>query len=173
MKFINIYTGAALALTGAIILSLAIATGETEPPAIVRALIFMVVVLGRAGGAESARTEVDRLTRIEGARSIQAQCHATERDNLEAEIDRLRAQIKDGQAAIEIFCRARDSTAALIMALEAQNAGLRKWFFSAPKTTGIPVVNGSASDTGIPVSASAGISALLGEVSGNAWANLK
>lgn len=126
MKFINFYSGTALALIASLLGSLGAATGEMAPPLIVGALLFTVLVLGWAGGASDARAELDRLTRLESGRQLQMTCNAAARDRLEAANEALRAQVKDCQAAIEVFTAAQAGTMVRITALEGENAELHK-----------------------------------------------
>ena len=126
MKFINFYSGTALALIASLLGSLGAATGEMAPPLIVGALLFTVLVLGWAGGASDARAELDRLTRLESSRQLLAQSHIRQRDQLEASNEALRAQVKDCQAAIEVFTAAQAGTMVRITALEGENTELQK-----------------------------------------------
>lgn len=126
MKFINFYSGTALVLIASLLGSLGAATGEMAPPLIVGALLFTVLVLGWAGGASDARAELDRLTRLESGRQLLAQSHIRQRDQLEASNEALRAQVKDCQAAIEVFTAAQAGTMVRITALEGENAELQK-----------------------------------------------
>jgi|GEM_PF-4587653 len=96
------------------------------PPLIAGALLFTVLVLGWAGGASDARAELDRLTRLEAGRQLQAKCNAAARDRLEATNEALRAQARDSQAAIELFTAAQAKNMIRITALESENAELRK-----------------------------------------------
>lgn len=154
MKFINFYSGTALVLIASLLGSLATATGQMAPPLIVGALLLTVLVLGWAGGASDARHELDRLTRLESGRQLLTQSHIKQRDQLEAalarlqhriegvtasnaglrkvaerwadEVGNLRDQVKDGQAAIELFTAAQAKSMIRITALEGENAELRK-----------------------------------------------
>lgn len=126
MKFINFYSGTALALIASLLGSLGAATGEMAPPLIVGTLLFTVLVLGWAGGASDARHELDRLTRLDAGRQLLAQSYIKQRDQLEASNEALRAQVKDCQAAIEVFTAAQAGTMVRITALEGENAELRK-----------------------------------------------
>ena len=126
MKFINFYSGTALALIASLLGSLGAATGEMAPPLIVGALLFTVLVLGWAGGASDSRHELDRLTRLESSRQLQMTCNAAARDRLEATNESLRAQARDSQAAIELFTAAQAATMVRITALESENAELQK-----------------------------------------------
>lgn len=126
MKFINFYSGTALALITSLMGSLGAATGEMAPPLIVGALLFTVLVLGWAGGASDSRHELERLTRLEAGRQLQMTCNAAARDRLEATNEALRAQVKDCQAAIEVFTAAQAGTMVRITALEGENAELQK-----------------------------------------------
>lgn len=125
MKYVNFYSGTALALIASLLGSLGAATGQMAPPLIVGALLFTVLVLGWAGGASDARAELDRLTRLEFGRQLLAQSHIRQRDQLEASNEALRAQVKDCQAAIEVFTAAQAGTMVRITALEGENAELR------------------------------------------------
>lgn len=126
MKFINFYSGTALLLIISLLGSLGAATGELAQPMIVGALLFTVLVLGWAGGASDARAEIDRLTRLEAGRQLQATCNAAARDRLEEANETLRAHLADCQAAIEVFTAAQAATMVRITALEGENAELRK-----------------------------------------------
>lgn len=126
MKFINFYSGTALALIASLLGSLGAATGEMAPPLIVGALLFTVLVLGWAGGASDSRHELDRLTRLESGRQLQMTCNAAARNRLEAANEALRAQVRDSQAAIELFTAAQAKNMIRITALESENAELRK-----------------------------------------------
>lgn len=126
MKYVNFYSGTALALIASLLGSLSAATGEMAPPLIVGALLFTLLALGWAGGASDARAELDRLTRLESGRQLLAQSHIRQRDQLEASNEALRAQVKDCQAAIEVFTAAQAGTIVRITALEGENAELRK-----------------------------------------------
>ena len=126
MKFINFYSGTALAFIAGLLTTLGTATGETAPPLIVGALLLTVLVLGWAGGASDARHELDRLTRLEGGRQLQMTCNAAARDRLETAAEVLRAQVRDSQAAIELFTAAQAKNMIRITALEGENAELQK-----------------------------------------------
>lgn len=126
MKYVNFYSGTALALIASLLGSLGAATGQMAPPLIVGALLFTVLVLGWAGGASDSRHELERLTRLEAGRQLQMTCNAAARDRLEATNEALRAQVKDCQAAIEVFTAAQAGTMVRITALEGENAELRK-----------------------------------------------
>lgn len=126
MKYVNFYSGTALALIASLLGSLSAATGEMAPPLIVGALLFTLLALGWAGGASDARAELDRLTRLESGRQLLAQSHIRQRDQLEASNEALRAQVKDCQAAIEVFTAAQAGTIVRITALEGENAELQK-----------------------------------------------
>lgn len=115
-----------MALIASLLGSLGAATGEMAPPLIVGALLFTVLVLGWAGGASDARAELDRLTRLESGRQLQMTCNAAARDRLEATNEALRAQVKDCQAAIEVFTAAKAKNMVRIAALEGENAELQK-----------------------------------------------
>lgn len=125
MKYVNFYSGTALALIASLLGSLGAATGQMAPPLIVGALLFTVLVLGWAGGASDSRHELDRLTRLEFGRQLLAQSHIRQRDQLEASNEALRAQVKDCQAAIEVFTAAQAGTMVRITALEGENGRLR------------------------------------------------
>ena len=126
MKFINFYSGTALALIASLLGSLGAATGEMAPPLIVGALLVTVLVLGWSGGASDARHELDRLTRLEGGRQLQMTCNAAARDRLETAAEVMRAQVRDSRAAIELFTAAQAKNMIRITALEGENAELRK-----------------------------------------------
>lgn len=126
MKFINFYSGTALLLITSLLGSLATATGQIAPPLIVGALLITVLVLGWAGGASDARHELDRLTRLEAGRQLKATCDAAARDRLETAAEVLRAQVRDSQAAIELFTAAQAKNMIRITALEGENAELSK-----------------------------------------------
>ncbi len=126
MKFINFYSGTALVLIASLLGSLGNTTGELAPPLVLGALLATVLVLGWAGGASDARHELDRLTRLESGRQLQAQSHIRQRDQLEAANEALRAQVKDCQAAIEVFTAAQAGTMVRITALEGENTELQK-----------------------------------------------
>ena len=108
MKFVNFYSGTALVLIVSLLGSMATATGQIAPPLIVGALLVTVLVLGWAGGASDARHELDRLTRLEAGRQLQMACNAAARDRLETAAEVLRAQVRDSQAAIELFIAAQE-----------------------------------------------------------------
>ena len=126
MKYVNFYSGMALVLIASLLGSLATATGQMAPPLIVGALLLSVLVLGWAGGASDARHEIDRLTRLEAGRQLQMTCNAAGRDRLETAAEVLRAQVRDSQAAIELFTAAQAKNMIRITALEGENAELRK-----------------------------------------------
>lgn len=126
MKYVNFYSGTALALIASLLGSLGAATGEMAPPLIVGALLFTVLVLGWAGGASDSRHELDRLTRLEAGRQLQMTCNAAARDRLEEANIALHAYLTDCQAAIEVFTAAQAGTMVRITALEGENAELRK-----------------------------------------------
>ena len=126
MKYVNFYSGMALVLIASLLGSLGSTTGELAPPLVLGALLATVLVLGWAGGASDARAELDRLTRLESGRQLLAQSHIRQRDQLEASNEALRAQVKDCQAAIEVFTAAQAGTMVRITALEGENAELQK-----------------------------------------------
>ena len=126
MKYVNFYSGMALVLIASLLGSLGSTTGELAPPLVLGALLATVLVLGWAGGASDSRHELDRLTRLESGRQLLAQSHIRQRDQLEASNEALRAQVKDCQAAIEVFTAAQAGTMVRITALEGENAELRK-----------------------------------------------
>ena len=126
MKYVNLYSGMALVLIASLLGSLGSTTGELAPPLVLGALLATVLVLGWAGGASDARAELDRLTRLESGRQLLAQSHIRQRDQLEASNEALRAQVKDCQAAIEVFTAAQAGTMVCITALEGENAELQK-----------------------------------------------
>lgn len=126
MKFINFYSGTALVLIASLLGSLGNTTGDLAPPLVLGALLATVLVLGWAGGASGARHEVDRLTRLEAGRQLQMACNAAARDRLETAAEVLRAQVRDSQAAIELFTAAQAKNMIRITALEGENAVLRK-----------------------------------------------
>ena len=126
MKFINFYSGTALVLIASLLGSLGNTTGDLAPPLVLGALLATVLVLGWAGGASDARHEVDRLTRLEAGRQLQMACNAAARDRLETAAEVLRAQVKDSQAAIELFTAAQAKNMIRITALEGENTELRK-----------------------------------------------
>ena len=126
MKYVNLYSGMALVLIASLLGSLGSTTGELAPPLVLGALLATVLVLGWAGGASDARYELDRLTRLEAGRQLLAQSHIRQRDQLEASNEALRAQVKDCQAAIELFTTSQAKNMILITALEGENAELQK-----------------------------------------------
>ena len=126
MKYVNFYSGMALVLIASLLGSLGSTTGELAPPLVLGALLATVLVLGWAGGASDARAELDRLTRLESGRQLLAQSHIRQRDQLEASNEALRAQVKDCQAAIEVFTAAQAGTMVRITALEGENTELQK-----------------------------------------------
>ena len=126
MKYVNFYSGMALVLIASLLGSLGSTTGELAPPLVLGALLATVLVLGWAGGASDSRHELDRLTRLESGRQLLAQSHIRQRDQLEASNEALRAQVKDCQAAIEVFTAAQAGTMVRITALEGENAELQK-----------------------------------------------
>lgn len=126
MKYVNFYSGMALVLIASLLGSLGSTTGELAPPLVLGALLATVLVLGWAGGASDARAELDRLTRLESGRQLQMTCNAAARDRLEAANEALRAQVKDCQAAIEVFTAAQAGTMVRITALEGENTELQK-----------------------------------------------
>lgn len=126
MKFVNFYSGTAMVLIASILGSLGSATGELAPPLVLGALLATVLVLGWAGGASDARHELDRLTRLEAGRQLQMACNAAARDRLETAAEVLRAQVRDSQAAIELFTAAQAKNMIRITALEGENAELSK-----------------------------------------------
>lgn len=90
MKFkFNIYLIIAVAIIGAITGSLAMSLGEIEPAASAAIILVSVLVLGWGAGTMSSRAEIERLTGIESARRIQANCLITTRNRLEREIKQI------------------------------------------------------------------------------------
>lgn len=83
-------------------------------------------MLGWAGGASDARHELDRLTRLEAGRQLKATCDAAARDRLETAAEILRAQVRDSQAAIELFTATQAKNMIRITAPEGENVELRK-----------------------------------------------
>ena len=126
MKFVNFYSGMALVLIASLLGSLGSTTGKFAPPLVLGALLLTVLVLGWAGGASDTRAELDRLTRLEAGRQLQAKCNAAARDRLEDANIALRAHLADCQAAIEVFTAAQAATMVRITALESENAELLK-----------------------------------------------
>lgn len=126
MKYVNLYSGMALVLIASLLGSLGSTTGELAPPLVLGALLATVLVLGWAGGASDSRHELDRLTRLEAGRQLKATCDAAARDRLEAMNEALRAQVRDSQAAIELFTAAQAKSMIRITALEGENAELTK-----------------------------------------------
>lgn len=126
MKFINFYSGTALVLIASLLGSLGSTTGELAPPLVLAALLATVLVLGWAGGASDARHEVDRLTKLEAGRQLQMACNAAARDRLETAAEVLRTQVRDSQAAIELFTAAQARNMIRITSLEGENAELSK-----------------------------------------------
>lgn len=104
MKIINYWTGAALAIIATITTSLVLSTGEAEPAMSAAILLLSTLALGWGAGAHASRHQVDRLTRLERARRVQALCHAADRDRMEAEIERLQRQIADSTPSAYDWC---------------------------------------------------------------------
>lgn len=91
MKFkINIYLLIAVAIIGAITGSLAMSLGEIEPAASAAIILVSVLVLGWGAGNMSSRAEIERLTGIEEAHRIRANCLITARNRLEGDLEQLR-----------------------------------------------------------------------------------
>lgn len=92
MKFkFNIYLLIAVAIIGTITGSLAMSLGETEPAASAAIILLSVLLLGWGAGRMSSQAEIDRLTSIETARRVQANCLVAMRNRLENELESLRA----------------------------------------------------------------------------------
>ncbi|QKY02785.1 hypothetical protein G3257_11395 [Janthinobacterium lividum] len=90
MKFkFNIYLFIAMAIIGGITSSLAMSLGEIEPAASAAIILLAVLVLGWGAGTMSSRAEINRLTSIETARRIQANCAIITRTHLERELQQL------------------------------------------------------------------------------------
>lgn len=90
MKFkFNIYLLIAVAIIGTITGSLAMSLGEIEPAASAAIILLSVLVLGWGAGSVSSQAEIDRLTSIETARRIQANCAIITRNRLECDLDQL------------------------------------------------------------------------------------
>ena len=91
MKFkFNIYLIIAVAIIGAITGSLAMSLGEIEPAASAAIILVSVLVLGWGAGGVSSRAEIERLTGIEEAHRIRANCLITARNRLEGDLEQLR-----------------------------------------------------------------------------------
>lgn len=90
MKFkFNIYLIIAVAIIGAITGSLAMSLGEIEPAASAAIILLSVLMLGWGAGSVASQAEIDRLTSIETARRIQANCAIITRTRLESDLDQL------------------------------------------------------------------------------------
>ena len=90
MKFkFNIYLLIAVAIIGAITGSLAMSLGEIEPAASAAIILLSVLLLGWGAGSVSSQDEIDRLTSIETARRIQANCAIITRTHLERDLQQL------------------------------------------------------------------------------------
>ena len=97
MKFkCNIYLIIAVAIIGAITGSLAMSLGEIEPAASAAIILVSVLILGWGAGGVSSRAEIERLTGIEEAHRIRANCLITVRNRLEADLK----QLRDVRAAV-------------------------------------------------------------------------
>lgn len=125
MKFVNFYSGMAVIMISSIVTTISTATGELMPPLIVGALFLSTLVLGMAAGAAGAKAEIERLTRLEAGRQLQAECNARSRDRLEEVSESLRAELKDCKAAIEVFTEAQARSIVRITELASENAELR------------------------------------------------
>jgi len=88
---VNVYLLIAVAIIGTITGSLAISLGEIEPAASAAIILVSVLVLGWGAGTMSSRAEIERLTGIESARRIQANCHIITRNRLEADLEQLQS----------------------------------------------------------------------------------
>ena len=90
MKFkFNIYLLIAVAIIGTITGSLAMSLGEIEPAASAAIILLSVLLLGWGAGSVSSQDEIDRLTSIETARRIQANCAIITRTHLERDLQQL------------------------------------------------------------------------------------
>lgn len=91
MKFkFNFYLVIAVAIIGAICGSLAMSLGEIEPALTAAIILVSVLVLGWGAGGVSSRAEIERLSGIEEARRIQANCLVNTRNRLERELEQMR-----------------------------------------------------------------------------------
>ncbi len=90
MKFkFNLYLVIAVAIIGTITGSLAASLGSVEPALTAAIILLSVLVLGWGAGNMSSRAEIERLTGIETARRIQANCAIITRTQLERDLEQL------------------------------------------------------------------------------------
>ncbi|WP_426076495.1 hypothetical protein [Janthinobacterium sp. PSPC3-1] len=91
MKFkFNLYLVIAVAIIGTITGSLAASLGSVEPALTAAIILLSVLVLGWGAGTMSSCAEIERLTGIEEAHRIRANCLITARSRLEGDLEQLR-----------------------------------------------------------------------------------